>query len=180
MEQELKIELHSRACSCRGGSWVLVGDATASACSNPSQDKGRLVVTLNEWRTLGKPATAEEFGAASARAAAGERREFQRFEAALPVRLSRVRTWKNEPPQAEDTKTEVIAKGGALVPSAMAVEKGDLLLFELAPSYKTRAEVIYTSFVPTSGGKSLQRLGLRFIDAPLPDDMIPPDAQPLE
>jgi hypothetical protein len=180
VDQELRIELHSRACSCRGGSWVIAGGAAASPCSNPAQDAGRLVVTLTEWRALGKPATAEEFGAASARAAAGERREFQRFEAALPVRLSRIRTWKNEAPQTEETKTEVIAKGGALVSSAMAVEKGDLLLFELAPAYKTRAEVIYASFVPTSGGGSLQRLGLRFIDAPLPDEMIPPDAQPLE
>jgi hypothetical protein len=139
---------------------VLAGGASGSPCSSPDQGSGRVVVSLTEWRTLGKPATAEEYGAAASRAEAGERREFQRFEAALPVRLSRIRTWKNETPQSEETKTEVIAKGGALVRSGMAVEKGDLLLFELRPEYKTRAEVIYTSLVPTSTGAPVQRLAL--------------------
>jgi hypothetical protein len=180
VEQELRIELHGRSCSCRGGSWVLAGGASASPCSSPERDSGRIVVSLTEWRTLGKPATAEEYGAASARAAAGERREFQRFETALPVRLSRIRTWKNEIPQSEETTTEVIAKGGALVRSAMAVDKGDLLFFEVEPDYKTRAEVIYTSLVPTSSGATVQRLGLRFLDTPLPEAMIPPSARPLE
>jgi hypothetical protein len=67
------------------------------------------------------------------------------------------------------------AKGGALVRSRMAVEKGDVLSFEVK-DYKTRAEVMYVS---TSSGDGILRLGLRFLDAPLPDRLIPTDANPL-
>jgi hypothetical protein len=34
-------------------------------------------------------------------------------------------------------------------------------------------------YVSTSSADSILRLGLRFLDAPLPDDLIPADATPL-
>ena len=77
---EMKVELHGRSCSCRGGSWVVFGNASASPCSGG--ETAALVVELAEWRTLGKPADLEAYQEASTRVQAGERREFHRFEAA--------------------------------------------------------------------------------------------------
>ena len=54
---------------------------------------------------------------------------------------------------------------------------GEVLTFETG-GHKTRAEVTYVS-APTGGGDSQLRLGLRFLDAPLPDALIPPNAKPL-
>jgi hypothetical protein len=172
---EMKVELHGRACSCRGGSWVVFGDTSGSPCPG-KQASAVAVVKLTEWRTLGKPADLEAYQEATARVQAGERREFQRFEARLPVKIGRLPTWKTPSVQVEETVTEVIALGGALVRSRMMVERGEVLNFE-AGSYRTRAEVTYVS-VPTAGDTA-QRLGLRFLDALLPDDLIPAGAQPL-
>jgi hypothetical protein len=132
------------------------------------------VLTLSEWKSLGKPANAEEHAEAQARATGGDRREFDRFAIALNVRLSRLPSWRSESAQTENTVTEVIAKGGALVRSRMAVEKGETIQVEIAPSFKSRAEVMYLS-----GGAGSLRLGLRFLDALLPAHLIPADAQPL-
>ena len=85
-------------------------------------------------------------------------------------------SWRDPSDQAEETVTDVVAKGGALVRSRMAVEKGDVLSFEIGKDYKTRSEVMYVS---TSSGDGILRLGLRFLDAPLPDRLIPADAKPL-
>ena len=171
---EMQIELHGRTCSCRGGSWVIVDPAAGSPCSGGADPASRVVLTLSEWKSLGKPANAEEHAEAAARATGGDRREFDRFAIALQVRLSRLPSWRNETVQVENTVTEVIAKGGALVRSRMAVEKGETIQFEIAPSFKSRAEVMYLS-----GGAGALRLGLRFLDALLPPHLIPPDAQPL-
>jgi hypothetical protein len=134
------------------------------------------VLPISEWRILGKPADLEAYQEAAARNQAGERREFQRFEARIKVKMSRLATWKTPNPQGEDTVTEVIARGGALVRSRMAVDRGDVLTFETG-GYKTRAEVTYVSASAGIGNALL--LGLRFLDAPLPDNLIPPDAKPL-
>ena len=172
---DMQIELHGRTCSCRGGSWVIVDSTAGSPCSAvASEPSPRVVLTLAEWKSLGKPACAEEHAEASARATAGERREFDRFAIELEVRLSRLPSWRNETVQTENTVTEVIATGGALVRSRMAVEKGETLQVEIAPAFKSRAEVMYLS-----GGGGALRLGLRFLDALLPADLIPADAQPL-
>jgi hypothetical protein len=133
-----------------------------------------VLLTLTEWRNLGKPASAEEHAQAVSRSTGGERREFDRFAIALNVRLSRLPSWRNDRVQSEDTVTEVIAKGGALVRSRMAVEKGETLLFEIAPAFKSRTEVMYLA-----GGAGALRLGLRFLDALLPAHLIPANAQPL-
>ena len=170
---EMQIELHGRACSCRGGSWVIVDPEAGSPCSERT-GAGRVVLTFAEWKSLGKPASAEEHAEAVARAQGGDRREFDRFAIELQVRLSRLPSWRNEEVQSETTVTEVIAKGGALVRSRMAVEKGETILFEVPAAFKSRAEVMYVS-----GGSGALRLGLRFLDALLPAHLIPPDAQPL-
>ena len=171
---DMQIELHGRTCSCRGGSWVIVDPNAGSPCSAGGLDPSRVLLTLTEWKNLGKPASAEEHAQALARANGGERREFDRFAITLNVRLSRLPSWRNETVQTEDTVTEVIAKGGALVRSRMAVEKGETIQLEIGSAFKSRTEVMYVS-----GGAGTLRLGLRFLDALLPADMIPPDAQPL-
>jgi hypothetical protein len=171
---EMQIELHGRTCSCRGGSWVIVDPQAGSPCSGGSGGGERVILTLAEWKSLGKPASAEEHAEAASRAQGGDRREFDRFAVELQVRLSRLPSWRNEAVQSEATVTEVIAKGGALVRSRMAVEKGETIQFEVPTVFKSRAEVMYVS-----GGAGALRLGLRFLDALLPPHLIPADAQPL-
>ncbi|HSB60078.1 MAG TPA: PilZ domain-containing protein [Vicinamibacteria bacterium] len=171
-----RVELHGRSCRCRGGSWAVLGEAAGSPC--PGGDSSpAIVLELSEWRTLGKPADLEAYKEAAARVQAGERREYQRYEATLSITLARLPNWKTPNPQVEQTVTDVLARGGALVRSRMVVEKGEVLVFE-AEGFKTRAEVTYVS-APGGGGDRHQRLGLRFLDAPLPDELIPAGAKPL-
>lgn len=176
MSAETRVELHSRDCSCRGGAWVLLEATQQSPCSRDAAGADRLVLGLAEWRQLGKPGSLEVFKEAQERADSGDRRQFQRFEVSLAVHLERIATWRNPSAQVEETTAEVIAAGGALVRSRMAVERGELIRFQLA-SYTTRAEVMYAS--AASGSDDVQRLGLKFLDAPLPDSLIPRDARPL-
>ena len=177
MNPQTRIELHSQECSCRGGSWVLLEGAKGSPCSGADGDK--LVVTLKEWREAGKPGNLETYKVAEERAAGGERREFQRFQASLDVRLSRIASWREPASQSEETTTDAIAAGGALVRSQMAVEKGQIIQFAIGDGYETRAEVTYVSTGAGPGQDGVQRLGLKFLDAPLPGSFIPEDAQPL-
>jgi len=175
MTGETRIELHGESCSCRGGAWVLLESTQRSPCS--AEDGGeRLVLGMAEWRQLGKPASLQVFKEAQGRVDVGERRQFQRFEVSFAVRIERIPTWRDPSPQGEDTVADVIAVGGALVRSRMALERGEMIRFRLG-HYDTRAEVMYVS----SGGgvEGVQRLGLKFLDAPLPEEFIPEDAQPL-
>jgi hypothetical protein len=171
MTDETRIELHGQECSCRGGAWVLLEATQHSPCSTEGGE--RLVLGLTEWRQLGKPASLKVFQEAQGRADGGERRQFRRYEVSLPVRIERIPTWRDPSPQGEDTVTEVIAVGGALVRSRMALEKGEMIRFRLG-DYDTRAEVMYLS--AGTGADGAQRLGLKFLDAPLPDSVIPEDA----
>jgi hypothetical protein len=136
------------------------------------------VLGLEEWRQLGKPGSLEVFREAQGRLDVGERRQFQRFEVTLPVRIARIATWRDRSAQVEETLTEVVAAGGALVRSRMAVDKGEMIRFLLG-SYETRAEVMYVSTGTGAGMDGIQRLGLKFLDAPLPEALIPADARPL-
>ena len=61
----------------------------------------------------------------------------------------------------------------------MAVEKGETVLFSIGNDYDTHAEVTYVSSGQGQGHDGVQRLGLKFLDAPLPDVLIPSDARPL-
>jgi hypothetical protein len=136
-------------------------------------------VTLTEWRQAGKPGNLEIYREAEVRAASGERRQFQRFRVNLDVTLSRITSWREPAPQTEETTTDALAAGGALVRSCMAVERGQILHFAVGDEYETRAEVTYVSTGEGPGNDGIQRLGLRFLDAPLPDSLIPEDAEPL-
>jgi hypothetical protein len=137
------------------------------------------VLGLEEWRQLGKPGSLEAFQEAQGRAERGERRQFQRFEVRLPVRIARIATWRNPSAQVEETLAEVIAAGGALVRSRMAVDKGEMIRFLAGDGYETRAEVTYVSDGASAEPDGIRRLGLKFLDAPLPESLIPEDAQPL-
>jgi hypothetical protein len=178
---EPRIELHGSECACRGGAWVLLESTQRSPCGNDTaSDVERLVLGLAEWRQLGKPGNLAAFEEAQRRADAGERRQFQRFEVTLPVRLARIATWRDPSTQAEDTLADVIAAGGALVRSRMAIEKGELVRFAIGEAYDTRAEVMYVSLAAGDDMDGAQRLGLRFLDAPLPESLIPQGARPLD
>lgn len=179
MSNGARIELHSRECSCRGGSWVLLGESNRSPCSGPKAVTAeKLMLGLDEWKQLGKPVSVEAYREAQSRETAGERRAFERFAVSLPVRLERIPTWRDPSEQTEDTSAEVIAAGGALVRSRMATEKGEMIRFVL-DGYSTRAEVMYVASGQGAGMDGVQRLGLKFLDAPLPATFIPEGAQPL-
>jgi hypothetical protein len=141
-----------------------------------------VVLSLEEWKQSGKPGSVEAYRAAREREEAGERREFTRYEVDLDVRIARIPSWREPDPQAEDTTAEVIATGGALVRSMMAVEKGEIIEFSIgneADTFKTRSQVMYVSAGQGPDLDGIQRLGLKFLDAPLPDAFIPRDARPL-
>lgn len=180
-EAEPKVELHSRACSCGGGSWMILGTASSAPCS---KDRGGspagVVITLSEWRTAGKPNSEEAFAERSSRVAPGERREFKRYAVVLPVTLRRIATWRDTVTQTEETSTEVIAQGGSLVRSRMAVEEGEILMFELGARYKTRAQVLYMTQGADPPGPPFLRLGVRFLDELLPEEVIPAGASVLD
>lgn len=179
-----RIELHSRECSCRGGSWVLLEGSPGSPCSgSKDSNSDRVVLALTEWKALSKPGSVEAYRAAQERENAGERREFTRYEVEMKVRISRLPNFREPDPQSEDTFAEVIATGGALVRSLMAIDKGEIIEFAVSngsePDFKTRSEVMYVSAGQGPGLDGIQRLGLKFLDAPLPESFIPSGAQPL-
>jgi hypothetical protein len=178
MNGETRVELHSRDCSCRGGAWVLLESTQQSPCSGEAARADRLVLGLAEWRQFGKPASLDVFKEVQERSDSGDRRQFQRFEVCLPVRIERIGNWRDPSEQVEDTTAEVIAAGGTLVRSRMAVDKGEIIRFRLG-TYETRAEVMYASSSIGPAADEVQRLGLKFLDAPLPDSFIPADARAL-
>jgi hypothetical protein len=142
-----------------------------------------VVLTLVEWKAMSKPGSVEAYRAAQEREEAGERREFTRYEVEMRVHISRLPNFREPEPQNEDTTAEVIATGGALVRSMMAIDKGEIIEFSVGdsggPGFKTRSEVMYVSTGQGSGLDGIQRLGLKFLDAPLPESFIPSDARPL-
>jgi hypothetical protein len=101
-----------------------------------------------------------------------ERRQAPRFDVALDVRLS-----SSHPVTGlveEGTRTLNVSKGGALVVSGLPVAKGDVLTFEAdGGSFRTRASIQNISIGPDN----LPRLSLRFLDAELPDRLLP-DTRP--
>ena len=180
MSDEPRIELHSKSCSCRGGAWVLLEATLESPCSGEAASTaGKMVLGITEWRQLGKPGNLESCREAQGRADGGERREFQRYEVTMRVRIERIASWRDPSAQAEETVADVIATGGALVRSLMAVEKGEIIRFCVGKDYETRAEVMYVAMGSGPGMDGIQRLGLKFLDAPLPESFIPADARPL-
>ena len=61
----------------------------------------------------------------------------------------------------------------------MAIEKAEVIQFAIGDDFSTRAEVTYVSTGQGPGLDGIQRLGLKFLDAPLPESFIPKDAEPL-
>lgn len=59
-----------------------------------------------------------------------------------------------------------------LVRSRMAVENGEMIRF-LVSDDETRAEAMHVSAGTGAGMDGIQRLGLKFLDAPLPESLIP-------
>ncbi len=178
MSIDSKIELHPKSCSCGGGSWMVFSGNSNSPCKPAGGGDGNVTLTTQQWRHIGKPANADAYRESESRAEAGDRREFQRFEATLDVKLSRVSSWNDRQAQTEAARTEVIAKGGALVRSRMPVEKGENLMFIVGDDYTTKAEVLYVN-TANAGGESFLRVGLRFLDEPFPDKLIPANAKPI-
>ncbi len=183
MSEQTRVELHGRGCSCRGGSWVLLGGSSGSPCSDAGDGSSeKVILGLAEWKQAGKPGSLEAYQSAKERERAGERREFKRYAVNLNVRIARLPNFREPAPQAEDTTAEVIATGGALVRSMMAIDRGEIIEFAVGTdgnAFKTRCEVMYVSIGEGPGLDGVQRLGLKFLDAPLPESLIPPDAQPL-
>ncbi|MGD8897427.1 MAG: PilZ domain-containing protein [Acidobacteriota bacterium] len=183
MTGQTNVELHTRDCSCRGGSWVLLGGSSESPCSGADGGSGeKVVLSLAEWKQAGKPGSVEAYRSAQEREKAGERREFTRYAVSLDVHISRLPNFREPEPQAERTTAEVIAAGGALVRSMMAIDKGEIIEFAIGEdgnAFKTRSEVMYVSMGEGPGLDGVQRLGLKFLDAPLPESFIPPGAEPL-
>jgi len=153
---------------------MLFGEVSSSPCGGDARSDS-VIVEMTEWRRQGKPPNADEYREAAARVDRGERREFTRYEATLDVRLSRLASWKSPDPQTEPTRTEVIARGGALVRSRMALDQGESVVFELG-DYRTRAEVVYLN-PGRDGEERFLRVGLRFLDEPLPASAIPEGAE---
>lgn len=178
MGGEMKVELHARSCSCRGGSWMVLAGAASSPCEGAASERS-VQLALEEWRSLGKPPDLETYEDVRSRAEEGNRREFQRFAARIPIRLSRLATWRTRQPQVEETETLVIARGGALVRSRMAVEQGEALVLQAGDGFSTRAEVVYVAAAAEGAGDAFLRVGLRFQEALFPDALIPPDAEPV-
>jgi len=176
---ETRIELHGKQCSCRGGAWALLESTQRSPCTGDSEEHEKLVLGLVEWRQIGKPGSLEAFNDVHQRTESGERRAFPRFEVTMRVRIARIPTWRDPSEQAEETVADVIAVGGALVRSRMAVDKGEMVRFSISDAYETRAEIMYVAQGAGAGMDGIQRLGLKFLDAPMPESLIPEGAQPL-
>src|SRR5512145_690179 len=153
-----------------------MGDASSSPCTPGAIPEGAIVLDIAEWRSLGKPASSEEYKDLTEKPSGKDRREFKRFAVRLLIRISRLGTWRNPEVQSETCETEVVAVGGALVSCRMAIDKGDMVVFEYR-DFQTRSEVRYVS-----GGETAEsmRVGLRFIASPFPESLIPQDAQPID
>jgi hypothetical protein len=122
---------------------------------------------MEQWRAMGKPHNVEEFQDFLKRMEkSGDRREHERFDVVVGIRLSRL-----DVPAAHDfselTSTENLSRGGARVRSQMHARKGDVLLFEEARSqWRTRAQI-----QDVTGGDSERRLHLRFLDSSAPENL---------
>ena len=64
----------------------------------------------------------------------------------------------------------MIAQGGARGRTQRAVEEGEVLIFEVEPHFKTKAQVLYiTRAAATPKGEVYLRIGIRFIDELMPE-----------
>src|SRR5512134_345242 len=101
-----------------------------------------------------------------------ERRHGQRHEIFVNFRVRPLPAAQGTDPRAEQTVAENIGRGGARVMTSLTVGQGDIVwLEEMGGSFHTRAEVRNTYVGPDR----IPRLNLRFLDAPPPDRLVPPE-----
>jgi len=101
-------------------------------------------------------------------AAPKERRLYTRLDVFINLKLRRSNA-DSTSVQEEQTVTENLSRGGTRVPTAMKVEKGEVLVVEdPAGAFSTRVEV-RNVFVGKDG---IPRLNLRFLDGAAPDKLI--------
>ena len=171
--QTVKIELHSKACSCRGGSWVLMGSASTSLCE--LHDRGRRRRRASEWRSLGKPASVEEY--TDAHGEADDREGAARIQALCgsPARPSvphRLVAQPRGPGRGLRNRGRGRRRCTRLLPNG-AREGGHAHLRAPRVPHPIRGPLRLRG-----ESEGTLRVGLRFLDAPFPEALIPADAQP--
>jgi hypothetical protein len=166
----MMVELHSRKCVCHGGSWMSIAGQSGSPCSKTGAlPSGAVVVPLEQWRAMGKPHNVEEFHDFLSRLTrSGDRREYERFDAAVGVRISRL-GHADSAGASEETATENLSRGGARVLSHLGLTKGEVVLFEdVRSAFRTRAQIQDVTGI----GDRSHRLHLRFLDDLAPDQLL--------
>jgi hypothetical protein len=150
-----------------------IASRSGSPCSKDGAiPPGAVLVPLEQWRAMGKPYCAEEYQDFLSRLSqSGDRREHERIDKVLGVRLSRLPS--ASPIEFEDTSTENLSRGGARVSSRMGAAVGDVLLFqETSSRFSTRVQIQDVTRVGGSRSRphdEKRRLHLRFLDAQPPD-----------
>jgi hypothetical protein len=71
---DLMVELHPVACACRGALWMLPHGSASSCTGVPGTLSDAVVISAEQWRSLGKPRTIESHNVAAARVAARAKR----------------------------------------------------------------------------------------------------------
>lgn len=95
-----------------------------------------------------------------------ERRQFTRLDIFVNLKIRRT---SGDSVQEEQTVTENLSRGGARVPTAMDVAKGEILVVEDPQgAFSTRVEVRNVF----AGKDGIPRLNLRFLDGEAPDKLI--------
>ena len=70
MGQELIVELHPRDCSCRGAVWMLPRGVSANCVEPVGTLTDAVVISAEQWRSLGKPRSIESHNVAASRGSA--------------------------------------------------------------------------------------------------------------
>jgi hypothetical protein len=70
----LMVELHPAACACRGAMWMLPQGSASTCSGGPGTLSDAVVISAEQWRSLGKPSSIESHNVAAARVAARVRR----------------------------------------------------------------------------------------------------------
>jgi hypothetical protein len=67
MGQDLLVEIHPRDCSCRGAVWMLPRGVSANCVGTVGTLTDAVVISAEQWRSLGKPRSIESHNVALAR-----------------------------------------------------------------------------------------------------------------
>jgi len=70
MSHELLVELHPRDCSCRGAVWMLPRGVTANCVAGVGSLTDAIVISAEQWRSLGRPRSIESHNVALTRSSA--------------------------------------------------------------------------------------------------------------